>query len=55
MLMALDVYVCYQALTVFVVFCLDGRVFMWSGVMHVPNVVSSLRLFPGLEWFPAPP
>ena len=41
-LMALNVYVCYQALTVFVVFCLDGRVFMWSGVMHIPNVVSSL-------------
>ena len=34
------VYVCCHAL--FVVFSIDGRVFMLSGVMHIPNVVSSL-------------
>ena len=34
--------VCYHALMVFVVFRLDGHVFMLSGVMHIPNVVSSL-------------
>ena len=40
--MALIVYVCCQALTVFLVFNLDGSVFMLSGVMHIPNVMSSL-------------
>ena len=36
------VYVCCHALAVFVVFNIDGRVFMLSGVMHIRNVVSSL-------------
>ena len=35
-------YLCYQALTVFVIFCLDGRVFMLFRDMHSTNVVSSL-------------
>ena len=34
--------VCYQALTVFIIFCLDGRVFMLFGDMQIPYVVSSL-------------
>ena len=36
------VYVCCHALAVFVIFSIDGCVFMLSGVMHIPNVVSSL-------------
>ena len=37
-----SVFVCYHALAVFVVFSLDCTVFMLSGVMRSPNVVSSL-------------
>ena len=37
-----SVFVCYHALVVFVVFSLDCPVFMLSGVMRSPNVVSSL-------------
>ena len=37
-----SVFVCYHALAVFVVFSLDCPVFMLSGVMRSPNVVSSL-------------
>ena len=48
------VSVCCHALPVFVVFSIDGRVFMLSGVMHIPSVVT-LQLFPGLAGFPSPP
>ena len=46
----LIVFVCCHALAVFVIFSIDGRVFMLSGVMHSLNVVSS-----GLAGFPSPP
>ena len=35
-------FVCCHALAVFVIFSIEGLVFMLSGVMHSPNVVSSL-------------
>ena len=38
----LIVFVSCHALAVFVIFSIDGRVFMLSGVMQSPNVVSSL-------------
>ena len=38
--MALLLFVGYHALAVFVIFNIDGHVFMLSGVMHIPNVVS---------------
>ena len=37
-----SMFVCYHALAVFVVFSLHRPVFMLSGVMRSPNVVSSL-------------
>ena len=40
------------ALAVFIIFCLDGHVFMLSQAMHLPE--DTLRLFLGLVGFPAP-
>ena len=34
--------VCCHALVVFIIFCIEGLVFVWSSVMHSPSVVSSL-------------
>ena len=48
-------FVCCHALAVFVIFSIEGLVFMLSGVMHSPNVVVTLRFFPGLAGFPSPP
>ena len=40
--MALLCFVCPHALVVFIIFCIDGLVFVLSDVMHSPNVVLSL-------------